>query len=103
MSNDQKLKIKNEIIIKINDVLENNQIQKIDNLTTVNSSDKISYLGNIKVFDENKLEKIISDMNEIFNKYGSFSIRTEDIISCCKPPYKNISFKVNINLTDKKE
>ncbi|WP_297899523.1 hypothetical protein [Methanobrevibacter sp.] len=100
MSTNEKTKIKFDILNKINEILEQNQIQKIDKLTTVNSSINTSYLGNIQVFDENKVESISSKLDEIFNEYGTCSLRTEEVTSCCKPPYKNLSFKINISNKD---
>lgn len=93
-----KNKIKNEIITKINDILIENKIPEIDNLTVINLNKEVAYLGNIPIFDYNLLESIEKQLSKLFNNYGSYSIRNEEVVSCCKPPYKNISFKVNVNL-----
>jgi hypothetical protein len=96
MSDNEKTNLKVELIARINEILDKNALQEIDNLTMINSSKITSYLGSIKIFDENKLEIIKSDIGSLFNEYGNYSLRTEEVISCCKPPYKNISFKVDI-------
>lgn len=95
---DYKKKLKIEILEKINNILENNQIaDNLDTLTVLNLNDKISYLGNIKIFDDNKLEKIEKEMKNSFKKYESFSLNSREVISCCRPPYNNISFKIDID------
>lgn len=93
-----KNKIKNEIIIKINEILVENNIPKIDNLTVINLNNQASYLGNIEIFDYDLIETIENQLQQLFENYGSCSIRNEEVVSCCKPDYKNISFKVNIDL-----
>lgn len=96
--NKQKNKIKKEITAKINDILIENKIPEINNLTVINLNNHVAYLGNIAIFDYNILELIEKQLSEIFNNYNSYSIRNEEVVSCCKPTYKNISFKVNVDI-----
>ncbi|RBQ22516.1 hypothetical protein ALNOE001_18900 [Candidatus Methanobinarius endosymbioticus] len=97
MCEKEKPHIKTELLKKINSILDKNKVEKIDTLTIINSAKTSSYLGNIKVFDENIIHNLESQINELFEQYGKFSIRTEEVTSCCKPPCKNISFKVDID------
>lgn len=97
MSDEKKNEIKDEIINKINNILIENDIPEIHNLTVINLNNQTSFLGNIAVLDYNKLDKVENQLNKLFKEYSSYSVRTEEVISCCKPAYKNISFKININ------
>jgi len=96
--NMMKNKIKNEITTKINDILIENKIPEINNSTVINLNNQIAYLGNIVIFDYDILETIENQLSKILNNYGSYSIKNEEVVSCCKPAYKNISFKVNVDI-----
>jgi len=96
MSNNGKSYIKTELINRINKILNENQIQEIDKLTTISLNKETAYLRTIAIFDYSKFGKIENELNNIFKDYGSFSLKTKEIVSCCKPSYKNISFKVNV-------
>lgn len=99
-SQKDKKDIKSDILDEINKILKNNHIpENLDDLTVLNLSDTISYLGNIKILDENKLDNIEKELKVLFDRYGSSSLRSEEIVSCCRPSYMNISFKVNIELS----
>lgn len=89
----------NEIIAKINEISKKHDIlhEINEKLTVLNLNNEISYIGSIKIFDENKLPKFEKNLKELLNKYGNNSVRSEEVISCCKPPYTNISFKINIS------
>lgn len=88
---------KNNLLKNINIILDKNNVQKIDALTTISSANTSSYLGNIKIFDENILDKLESEINKLFDEYEKSLLRTEEVIFCCKASYKNISFKVDVN------
>lgn len=93
-----KNEIKKEITTKINDILIENKIPEINNLTVINLNNQVAYLGNITIFDYDVLETIENQLSEILNNYGAYSIKNEEVVSCCKPPYKNISFKVTVDI-----
>lgn len=96
MSENEKNGVKAKLLGNINIILDKNNVQEIDTLTTIASSNTISYLGNIKVFDENILNKLESEINKLFDQYERSSLRIEEVLSCCKASYKNISFKVDV-------
>jgi len=93
-----KNKTKSEIITKINGILIENKVPEIDNLTVLNLNNQVAYLGNIVIFDYDILEKIENQLSEILNNYGAYSIINKEVVSCCTPIHKNISFKVNVDI-----
>jgi len=93
-----KNNVKNEILTKINDILIENNVPEIDHLTFLNLNNQVAYLGNIAIFDYDILETVENQLSEILNNYGTYSIISRNVISCCKPVYKNISFKVNVTI-----
>ena len=96
--NQLKNEIKNEIIKNINDILAVNKIPKINNLTVMNLNKQTAYIGNIDILDYDLIETIEKQLNELFEKYGTYSVKNKEIVSCCAPSYKKISFKVNVNI-----
>jgi hypothetical protein len=96
MSESERNSVKTKLLENINTILDKNNVQELDTLTTISSSNAASYLGNIRVFDENILDKLESEINTLFDQYGKSSLRIEEIVSCCEPTYKNISFKVDV-------
>jgi len=89
--------IKIEITTKINEVLTEFDIPEINNIAVINLKNQKSYLGSISLFDFNKIETIENKLIEIFKDYDSYSIKNKEIVSCCKPTYNNINFKVNLD------
>ena len=88
---------KNEIIEEINRISKKHgNLDEIkDILIVVSLNNDKSYIGNIKISDENKLEEMKKDLKELLNRYGNTSLKSEEFIPCCSPPYINIRFKIN--------
>lgn len=69
---------------------------EINDITIISSLDNKSYLGNIKLFDIDELDKVKNDLEDLLNSYGDNSINSRKITPCCSPSYFQISFKLNI-------
>ncbi|MCL2156882.1 MAG: hypothetical protein FWH54_02540 [Methanobrevibacter sp.] len=87
-----------EIIESMNNLLKNDEIlhETDEKLTILNLSDKKSYLGSIKVYDEKKIPKFEKDLRKLLNRFENKSLRFQNVVSCCQAPYTNISFKIDI-------
>ena len=85
-----------EIIEKINELSKKHENpHKIKNiLTIVSLNNEKSYVGSIKVSDEDKLPKFEKNMKKLLDRYGKTSLKSEEVIPCCSPPYINIRFKI---------
>jgi len=87
-----------KIIETINQLLKHDEIlhETDEKLTILSLNDKTSYLGSIKVYDENKLPKFEKNLKEKLNRYKNKSLRSQNVVSCCQAPHTNISFKIDI-------
>ena len=88
-----------EIIETINELLKKDEIlhETDKKLTVLNLSDKTSYLGSIRVYDEKKLSKFERDLKKRLSRYKNMSLRSQFVVSCCQAPHTIISFKIDIS------
>jgi len=88
-----------ELVETINDLLKKDEILHGTDkkLTVLNLSDKTSYLGSIRIYDEKKLSKFEKDLKESLSRYKNKSISSQFVVSCCQAPHTNISFKIDIS------
>ncbi|MDR2967163.1 MAG: hypothetical protein LBU74_04380 [Methanobacteriaceae archaeon] len=88
-----------EIMTKINELSKKHgilcEINKI--LTVVSLNGGKTYLGSIKILDENKLPKFEKKLKELLKKYENSVVGREEIVPCCSPPYTSISYKICIS------
>ena len=64
----------------------------------ISLNNKKSYLGNIKFFELEKIDEAKTKLKTLLDSYGKNSFNVEEIVSCCAPTYKLISFKVTVDL-----
>ena len=74
---------------KIIEILENNNIQPI-------ISGDPKFLGTIRIYEEDKVDKVFEELESLFNNYSSYSINCSHISSCCAPSFEEIRYKVEI-------
>ncbi|MCL2116589.1 MAG: hypothetical protein FWH29_10270 [Methanobrevibacter sp.] len=91
-----------KIIEAINELLKHDEIlhETDEKLTILSLNDKTSYLGSIKVYDENKLPKFEKNLKEKLNRYENKSLRSQNVVSCCQAPLHR--FKKNTEIMKKK-
>ena len=93
-----KQKIRNELVEVSNDILARyNEPYTVDGVSVMNARGKTTFLGSLRVFDENNLSDILNDVDREFSKYGRLSVRDEKIIPCCSANYVHISFNITVD------
>ena len=80
ISNEEKEKIKKEIVDKINTVLEeNDESFRLDKVNVLNKADSVKFMGNYRVYDRKKYGPISSEINSFLKKYGDVEIKSKKI------------------------
>lgn len=80
ISNEEKDKIKKEIVEKINSVLEkNDESFRLDNVNILNKKDSVKFMGNYRVYDRKKYDSISREINSFLKKYGNVEIKSKKI------------------------
>ena len=80
ISNEEKDKIKKEIVEKINSVLEkNDESFRLDNVNILNKKDIVKFMGNYRVYDRRKYDSISREINSFLKKYGNVEIKSKKI------------------------
>ncbi|MCQ2977065.1 MAG: hypothetical protein MJ232_03520 [archaeon] len=97
MTREERDRIKDELRDKLNVILEKNDLPyRVDRLSVMNISSKISFLGNVRVHDKDKVKTVLAEVEELVNQYGKTTINTRDVIPCCELPYTYINFHIDI-------
>ncbi len=95
LTKEEKDQIKNEIPEEINKILKDNQLPyRMDQVSVMNSSNKISFLGNVRVHDPEKLKNVQKQIENYLGKYGNVVMNTREVVPCCEPPYTYINFHI---------
>ena len=93
-----KQQIKQDLIDQSNKILTRyGELESLDSVSIMNMSQKVVFLGSLRVLDERNVNNVKKDVVKEFSKYGDISIRDEKIIPCCAPRYFHISFNVSID------
>lgn len=80
ISDEEKEKIKTEIVEKINSVLEkNDESFRLDNVNILNKKDSVKFMGNYRVYDRRKYDSISREINSFLKKYGNVEIKSKKI------------------------
>ena len=80
ISNEEKDKIKKEIVEKINSVLEKNgESFRFDNVNILNKKDSVKFMGNYRVYDRKKYDAVSREINSFLKKYGNVEIKSKKI------------------------
>ena len=80
ISQEEKDKIKEEIVDKINSCLEkNNESFRMDKVTVLNKSESVKFMGSYRVYDRRKYDSISREINSFLKKYGDVEINSKKI------------------------
>ena len=80
ISEDEKNKIKEEIVTKVNSVLEkNNESYRMDKVNVLNKSESVKFMGNYRVYDRKNYNPVSREINTFLKKYGDVDIKSKKI------------------------
>jgi hypothetical protein len=80
ISSEEKEKIKEEIVEKINSVLEENgESFRLDKVNVLNKNDTVKFMGNYRVYDRKKYGAVSKEINSFLEKYGDVEIKSKKI------------------------
>ncbi len=80
ITNEEKEKIKKDIVEKINSVLEkNNESFRLDNVNVLNKADSVKFMGNYRVYDRKNYDSVSREINSFLKKYGNVDIKSKKI------------------------
>lgn len=88
--------LKEEIKDKLNEILDKNELPyRVDGISVMNTSTKMSLLGNVRVHDPNKVKKVYKEVETLVNSYGKTTINQRDVVPCCEAPFTYINFHID--------
>ena len=80
ISQEEKDKIKEEIVTKVNSVLEkNNESYRMDKVNVLNRADTVKFMGTYRVYDRQKYSSVSREINDFLKKYGEVNIDSKKI------------------------
>ena len=80
ITQEEKDKIKEEVVNKVNSVLEkNNESYRMDKLNVLNRKETVKFMGTYRVYDIRKYNSISREINAFLKKYGEVSIKDKKI------------------------
>ena len=80
ISDEEKAKIKEEIVAKINSVLEkNNESFRLDQVNVLNKADSVKFMGNYGVYDRKNYHAVSGEINTFLKQYGNVEIKSKKI------------------------
>ena len=80
ISEEEKNKIKEEIVTKVNSVLEkNNESFRMDNVNILKRSETVKFMGNYRVYDRKNYNSVSREINAFLKEYGDVDIKSKKI------------------------
>ena len=80
ISNEEKEKIKKDIVEKINSVLEKNgESFRLDNVNVLNKKESVKFMGNYRVYDRKNYASVSREINSFLKEYGDVDIKSKKI------------------------
>ena len=80
ITQEEKDKIKEEVVNKVNSVLEkNNESYRMDKLNVLNRKETVKFMGTYRVYDRRKYNSISREINAFLKKYREVSIKDKKI------------------------
>lgn len=96
MNKERRDELKEELKNKLNEILEDNNLPyRVDGISVMNTSAKMSFLGNVRVHDPNKVKKVYNEVEKLLNSYGKTTINQKEVIPCCELPFTYINFHID--------
>ena len=80
ISQEEKDKIKEEIVTKVNSILEkNNESYRMDKVNILNRKETVKLMGSYRVYDRRKYNSVSREINNFLKKYGDVNITSKKI------------------------
>ncbi|SDA70489.1 hypothetical protein [Methanobrevibacter millerae] len=80
ISDEEKDKIKAEIVNKVNSVLEKNgESFRMDKVNILKTKETVKFMGNYRVYDRKKYNSVSGEINTFLKKYGNVDIKSKKI------------------------
>lgn len=80
INDEEKEKIKKEIVDKVNSVLEkNDESFRLDKVNILNKKESVKFMGNYRVYDRKKYDTVSREINSFLKKYGNVEIKSKKI------------------------
>ena len=80
INDEEKEKIKKEILDKVNSVLEkNDESFRLDKVNILNKKESVKFMGNYRVYDRKKYDAVSREINSFLKKYGNVEIKSKKI------------------------
>lgn len=80
INDEEKEKIKKEIVDKVNSVLEKNgESFRLDKVNILNKKESVKFMGNYRVYDRKKYDAVSREINSFLKKYGNVEIKSKKI------------------------
>lgn len=80
ITDEEKVKIKKDIVEKVNSVLEkNNESFRMDNVNVLNKSETVRFMGNYRVYDRKNYNAVSREINTFLRGYGNVDIKSKKI------------------------
>ena len=95
LTDDMRKEMKEEIPCEINRILEKYELPyRMDQVSIMNSSNKISFIGNVRVHDPSKVKPVQTEVESYLKKFGDIAINTRKVVPCWELPYTYINFHI---------
>ena len=80
ISDEEKQKIKADIVEKINSVLEKNgESFRLDNVNILKTKETVKFMGNYRVYDRRNYDSVSREINSFLKQYGDVDIKSKKI------------------------
>lgn len=80
ISTEEKDKIKEEIVEKVNSVLEKNgESFRMDKVNVLNKADSVKFMGNYRVYERKNYHPVSREINSFLKEYGDVEIKSKKI------------------------
>ena len=80
ISDEEKDRIKEEIVTKVNSVLEkNNESYRMDKVNILKTAETVKFMGNYRVYDRKNYGAVSGEINSFLKEYGNVDIKSKKI------------------------
>lgn len=80
IGDEEKAKIKEDIVAKVNSVLEkNNESFRMDHVNVLKKQETIRFMGNYRVYDRKNYHAVSNEINTFLKQYGDVEIKSKKI------------------------
>ena len=80
ISSEEKERIKEDIVEKINSVLEkNDESFRMDKVNVLNTKETVKFMGNYRVYDRRNYDTVSREINSFLKQYGKVDIKSKKI------------------------